>query len=335
MSSDFENFEFGADVFAALNSAEKVEVLIAESPKKELTEEEKAVILERYATRFGIFQNDFSKLLFRPHAIHHLMGGLPKPLTDNQKETLAALEKKYALGKITDKQLETMVELRKKRDAKPILSTGAIKYLKELYKEKVFQRTKELKSKYLDKGLSVESESIRMVNEVFGTNYEKNEVRFENDYLTGEPDIIDKDEVIDIKSSWDFTTFPLLDDEVENQAYYYQLQCYMDLLGFDKAKLVYVLADTPDTIIQNERYKVSMELGLINSDYTYDLPEDLDFEIERNLIYDDIPKQARIIVFPVERNQKVIDQIHHQIKLAREYLTTLDKSMDKRFNSHL
>ncbi len=293
-------------------------------------------LLEKYASRFGIYESDFSKYKFRPHAIGNLMGGIPKPLTERQEETLKAFQTKITEGKgLTEKQYVTYGNLLEKKNAKPTLSTGAKTYLKTLFKEITFQRTKELRSKYLDKGLAVEGESIAMLNEFLNTTFEKNDKRFDNDYFTGEPDIILKDEVIDIKSSWDYTTFPMMDDEISNQMYYYQLQAYMDLLGLEKGRLIYVLVDTPTELIRDEKRRVSWQLGTINEELKFDLPEDLEFEIERNLTYEDIPKEARIKIFEVERNNKDIQMMKAMVELARQYLLELNQSLEQRFNKHL
>lgn len=304
--------------------------------EKDLFELKQEQILEKYAKRFQIYQNDFSAYKFRPHAIFNLMGGLPKPLTERQIETLAAYQEKLDFGKkLTEKQYEDYGSLLAKKNAKPTLSNGAKNYLKELFKEITFQRTNEIKSMYLDKGLAVEHLSIELFAEVFGVDLYKNQIRYENEYFTGEPDIITFDEVIDIKSSWDFTTFPMMDEEVENQNYFYQLHGYMDILGYDKAKLIYVLVDTPEEIINDHKRKVSWQLGLINEEVKYDLPEDLDFEITRNLTYQDIPQEARIKIFEVPRDEAVINLMHHQVELARKFLQELNNSLEKRFINHI
>lgn len=296
-------------------------------------------VKEKYAGRFKIYQKDFNKHLFRPHAVHVLMGGLPKPLTVRQTETLDALQLKLDSGKtLTGPQYITYGDLLAKKTAKPILSPGAKTYLKTLFKEITFQRTEELKSKYLDKGIIQEPVSIEALSEFHGVDYEKNEERFENEYLSGEPDIISGNEVIDIKSSWDYTTFPMFDEELENKAYYWQIQAYMYLLekrGVVKGRICYVLTDTPEQLIYEEKKRVSWKLGLISEDLAFDLPEDLEFEIERNLTYGDIPQEGRIKEFPIEKNEKDIELMKSMIVMARAYLEELNRSLEKRFTAHL
>ncbi|WP_447610265.1 hypothetical protein [Chryseobacterium sp. M5A1_1a] len=251
------------------------------------------------------------------------MKGLPKPLTPNQLDTLISLEEKFLSNKITEKQLETLVDLRKKKKAKPILSDGAKTYLKTIFKEEVFNRKKDIQNKYLLKGISVEDENINQYNEVKGTFLIKNEVRYENDYFSGEMDIEENDEIIDFKSSWDYSTFPLFEDEVPNEDYQDQLLAYMDLRPNVKvAKLVYGLVDTPDDLIIDEKRRTAWKLGFIDG-----LPEELDEEITKNMTYADIPKEARIKEFIIFRDERRISQMKDMIVLAREYLNSLNTTL--------
>lgn len=289
------------------------------------------VIRNKYAVDFDLHNDDISTIKFRPHAIDSIMGGVPKPLTIRQEETFNAYQEKLDLGKtLTEKQsVEYWKFFGIKHHSKCVLNEAAIKYIKKLYKEFKFKRTNELRNKYTDKGLAVEGDSIELVNTLYGYNLQKNTTRFENKWLSGEPDIINGDEVYDIKSSWDFTTFPMLDEEVENKTYYYQLQAYMDLLGFKKAKLIYVLSNTPEMLIEDEKRRTSWKLGMI------DLPQDLEYEIERNLTYGDLTENnpyLRIKIFDVERDDKVIEQMHQMIDLAREYLVEIDNKLKQNFS---
>lgn len=293
-------------------------------------------ILQKYASRFQIYVSDLSKYKFRPHAIGRLMGGIPKPLTERQAETLEAYDQKIKSGKgLTEKQYIDYGSLLAKKTAAPTLSTGAKTYLKDLFKEITFQRTTEIKSKYLDKGLACEPAALRMLIDHYGLDIEKNTFRLENDYLTGEPDIILPDEVWDIKSSWDYETFPMFDEELQNSMYYWQMLGYMDLLGYKSGRVVYVLVDTPEQIIYEEKRRVSWQLGLISEDFVFDLPEDLEFEIERNLRYEDIPTDARIKEFHVVYDEKDIKVMRQILDLARAYLVELSQSLEKRFINHI
>mgnify|MGYP001978134333 CR=1 FL=1 len=83
------------------------------------------------------------------------------------------------------------------------LSKTTISYLEEWTKEQIYSRRKEIFSKYLDKGNAVEVDSLDFIKTHL--NYkqlEKNEESFENDFLTGTPDAILDDHIIDVKNSY-------------------------------------------------------------------------------------------------------------------------------------
>ena len=113
------------------------------------------------------------------------------------------------------------------------LSTTTQTYLKQLHTEEAFNRRYEIKTKYLDKGIMVEEESITLYSKVKKEVFFKNQERFNNEFLTGEPDNIDG-KIRDIKSSWSFETFPLHEETIPNKDYYYQLQGYMALTGLEE-----------------------------------------------------------------------------------------------------
>jgi len=82
------------------------------------------------------------------------------------------------------------------------LSQTSITYIETWYKEKLYGRRKEFTAKQTDKGNVVEEESIEYAAKVLGWaafQAVKNEERFENDWLTGIPDLIG----VDMKNSYD------------------------------------------------------------------------------------------------------------------------------------
>jgi hypothetical protein len=174
------------------------------------------------------------------------------------------------------------------------LSKTAKSYVDQWIKERIYGYRNEISSKYLDKGNQVEDESIDFIAKHLNLKgIKKNEKKFENDFIVGTPDVITKDTVIDMKNSWDCFTFPLLDNEIPNKDYFYQLQCYMALTGKKKAKLVYTLMNTPEDLVK------------------YDL-------MSHN--YDEIDPKYRIKVFDIERDEDVIDEIRKRVIEIRNHL---------------
>lgn len=199
-----------------------------------------------------------------------------------------------------------------------ILSKTTKTYIKELFIETEYNKTREFWSKYTDKGNSVEEDSIELCQEHFNNDFlHKNIESFENDYLTGTPDIITKNNVIEIKSSWSAFTFPFFETELPNKDYFYQVQGYLELTGKDKGYLVYCLVNTPENLIQDEIYINSLKNNEIQ------LSVEIEESVRNNHTFDNIPKHKRIKIFEIERNEAVIKSIYERIDLCREYYNEL------------
>ena len=108
-----------------------------------------------------------------------------------------------------------------------LLSKTAQKHLLDVYITEKYGRKRDIQTKQMKKGVEVEGNSIEMLSEYLKKPLEKNEERFKNDFITGLPDIIDGNHIIDVKSSYDLWTFlGNLPDKLDN-LYYWQLMSYM------------------------------------------------------------------------------------------------------------
>jgi hypothetical protein len=178
-----------------------------------------------------------------------------------------------------------------------LLSETTKTYVFEWLKENIYGYRKEISNKYLSKGLELEDEAIDKAIELLDLPFTlKNEQFYEDEYFTGTPDLIIKDTVFDIKCSWDCFTFPLFDTEMPTKNYYYQLQIYMHLLGLKKAKLIYVLLNTPDNLASWEQPK----------DYT------------------ELDKKYRIKTFDVDYSEDVIQDLKQRVINIREFIQTIN-----------
>jgi hypothetical protein len=129
------------------------------------------------------------------------------------------------------------------------LSAGAKTYCKDLAKQFVYGFEKEISNKYLDKGTICEEQSIALYNEVFFTNHKKNTERRTNKWLTGECDILARDRIIDIKSSWSLATFPAFTEDAHDAGYEWQGRAYMMLWDVDLFELAYCMVSTPPELM--------------------------------------------------------------------------------------
>ena len=202
------------------------------------------------------------------------------------------------------------------RSKSDLLSKTTESYCQDWLKEQIYNRRKEFSSKYTDKGNIVEDNSIDLYAEFAGyPMLLKNEQNFNDDFMTGTPDILLDDKVIDIKSSWDAFTFPLFDTEVPS-AYYWQAQVYMHLTGRKQFTLAYCLSDTPEHIIEKEAYYYCNRTG-------YDFDEKILNEFISKMTYSDVDIKLRIKTFEISYNQDDIDRLIERVKECRTYIQSI------------
>jgi hypothetical protein len=204
------------------------------------------------------------------------------------------------------------------RSKSEILSQTAKTYVEEQVLLAKYGIVKTFNSRYTDKGNLVEDESIKLASEVLELGFIlKNDEHFSNDWVTGTPDVNTANYVLDVKSSWDATTFPFFATEIPTKDYYYQLQGYMWLTGKQKSLLVYCLVNTPLDMVQDEIRRAHWNANLLEESL------DLIDEVQKRHNFDHIPDNRRVKVFEVERDDEVIEQIKERVELCREYYETL------------
>jgi hypothetical protein len=213
-----------------------------------------------------------------------------------------------SLGKI-------MTESRSKSE---VLSETAKTYIQDVFKEKELGIYKDFSSRYTDKGIQMEDEAIQFASDVLNWDFVvKNTERFNNEWLTGEPDICTDSFLADIKCSWNGSTFPMFDSTLKNKDYFWQLQGYMMLTNHDTSELVYCLMNTPFEIVEDEVRREHWKLHLID--------EDLDVRdaVQLSHNFDQIPNELRVKRFIVQKDEEAQAKIIERVKVARDYYNQL------------
>lgn len=178
------------------------------------------------------------------------------------------------------------------------LSAGAKTFVRKAFKEMIFGYQDRPSSKYMEKGIQCEQDSINLLNLVCGTSYVKNTERREHEgILTGECDIYSGQEIVDIKSSWSLGTFPVWQDDAHDNGYEWQLRAYMLLWDCPKAVLAYCMVSTPEALIGYE----NRDMHLV----------------------DHIPEHMRVTRVMYERDAEKEQAMLDRIKLARAYFDQL------------
>lgn len=204
------------------------------------------------------------------------------PLTDIQEARLMELIQKRENDKITEKQmLEMVVLLQKKENSKDVvLSDTCIQYLLEAYAwetEQMCSITKEMDVEYFERGRKTEPESIELLSFVDDVPYLKNEQRFENDFLSGIPDILNiagpieveggglqiwcANSVLDIKSCKDYPTFLYKIHKGVDPGNAEQLQGYGDILECGDLGVAFTLPTMPQSIREGYKMKLAYKMN--------------------------------------------------------------------------
>ena len=198
------------------------------------------------------------KILIRPHALHRIM---------------------------TEPKVKTEV-----------LSVGAKTYIKDLAKQYYFGYEARFSSKETNKGIEVEDAAIELYNDVFFTSHQKNTVRTNNAWLSGECDILAPDRVIDIKSSWSLATFPATKEDADSKEYEWQGRGYMMLYDRPLHEVAFCLVTTPEHLIGYE---------------------------DGTLHYvDHLPPESRIVTVQYQRDSELEERIKQKCDAANEYYLT-------------
>jgi hypothetical protein len=207
---------------------------------------------------------------------------------------------------------EIMTNARSKTET---LSKTAQTYCQTWVKEQLYDRQKRVVSKYMDKGNIVEDNAIDLYAEIVGLPILlKNEQYFEDNFMSGTPDIILQDKVVDVKSSWDCFTFPLFDPDPPDN-YFYQGQVYMHLTGIHRFHLAYCLIDTPEHLIEQEAYSHCRRTGESFEEVIDDFTD--------NMTYSGLENDLRIKVYSFEYDAAVIERIRDRVIECRKYIETL------------
>jgi hypothetical protein len=205
-----------------------------------------------------------------------------------------------------------------------VLSKTAQKHLIEVYIAEKYGRKRDIQTKQMKKGIEAEQDSIDLLSMYLKLPFSKNEERFKNDFITGLPDIINGDTIIDIKSSYDLWTFlGNIPDKLDN-LYYWQMQSYMWLTGTRNATIAYCLVNTPENIIQQEKYYLLKKMDVISEESPEFIKEAM--KIEFNMTFDDISINERILTFNVNRSEDDILRIENKVLKARTFLQELEQT---------
>lgn len=292
---------------------------------------------------------DWSKWKGRCSAISKMMANSKEnaPLTEIQEKRLLELDEKANAGNITEKQGVELTALIQKRSnsRNVILSDTCIGYLVEAYAwetEKMCNVTKEMDVEYFERGKKTEPESIKLLMEVDKTAYVKNEYRFENEFLSGIPDVLsiekaylghgDYEEycaaIRDIKSTNDLPTFLYKIHKGVDPGNAEQVQGYGDIMDCGDLSIVFTLPTMPESIRNNYKMRLAYKMDEVTTESPIFLRAWE--ELERSMVFDHMPASRRTYKIPVEPFTNPEQQaVYERVKHSREWLFNFHQTYTK------
>jgi hypothetical protein len=293
---------------------------------------------------------DFSKTLIRASSVYGIMAGegswkTPEEKLQEARDNIVALEAKFESlkSKETKTALATLAKIEEAKNAlpelellkqaePPPLTEGCKALLARLYAAEKYGKWslfKDRGNKYTSKGKDAEADSIALVSALDRRAYVKNDVRIDNDYVSGVPDIIVGDSydsiryVIDVKTPYDMETFICNLGKPLCLQYQWQMQTYIWLTGAEIGEVSFCLVNSPAHLIRSEEYRLLDRMGVT----TEEDPDYIEAKIQlvKNLTFDDMPVSDRRIKYIVERDEEAHAKIAKRVEKCREYLVEIEK----------
>lgn len=230
------------------------------------------------------------------------------------KETATAIK---MLDKIKALEIEVPELFKVKDDIK--LSETAKTHIEEIWLKRNHGYKETVITNEIIKGIVCEKEAIELLTEFDSEVREKNNKRFDNDFIEGEPDVILSEVIEDTKCSWNLKTY--FNAELSDE-YFWQGQGYMALLGIKKFRLVYCGIDTPPELITKEINYQVRKLGMSITEDVFDA-EKIATQIRKNHTFSHLPIEKRIKVFEFEYNESDINKLYKTIDAARIYYNSI------------
>lgn len=289
-------------------------------------------------------EKDSEKVLFRASSAGDLMVGMSKTSEADIAILLSKikeLENERDLGVningnkvkwLGTKKPEDLAKLIEKLNAPPQLSTTAKSFIRRVWLENKKKFKKQIKSKYLEKGLYREEDAISLLTDIDGVFYTKNEKREENEDHTGECDIVKEINgvriVQDTKCSYDPETFM---NAGEDPLYEWQGRIYMELFNCEEFWLRYCLVDAPEHLVSKEkefarRKYMDDSMSVEEMNKVEEMIQPILEQIDLNMVYSNNPlytKEERVKTFKYKRDKSKMAEMAEAVKLARAYYSTL------------
>ena len=199
-------------------------------------------------------------------------------------------------------------------------------YLKEVYgRKKLIVTSPMLKGTQEETASLMTLEEFRKERGLF-----KNEKRFENEWIKGYPDVINGDEIIEVKTPFDIFTFHKAKGTHTPRgltAHGWQLLGYLGLTNKNYGTLAHVLTDSPDWLVRDEVRKAYYSMKIETDEENDFFAKNIEPSILANHKYSsdlegfpNIPINERVKEYEMEFDADRYKNICERVDLINEVL---------------
>lgn len=279
---------------------------------------------------------DFSNLRIPCSSLPHIMptGRGNKPLTAKQRETFDRLillgENRTESQEVTYNELYTKDALSKNP---AVFSQGCKTELKNIYiSEKYGKRPPYVGGEMpaaVRNGTISQHEALQLWSEVANLRYSTHKDVIKGKYLKGQVDaytgtsIKRPETIVEIKTVGSLQSLLSYVDSDEIGKDYWQAMGYLAITKADRAVIAYCLVSYPETIIEAEISRV------IANAVAKKAPSDVITakieQVRKNMTFDEIPKNQRVVQFEFTRDDDVITQINEKAKECIAWIKQFEK----------
>lgn len=219
------------------------------------------------------------------------------------------------------------------------LGLSCQKELLKIYRKVVYDWDEDgITTPAMEKGTTVQTESIEMYSKVTGHLFIENSDHLTNSHFCGTPDLYlgksihEADVVDDMKNSFLLSNF--IDKTIESvtTAQKCQLNCYYDLSGASGGNIVHTLTSLPNEMFKKECQKLLWRMandGEIATEYAPEYIEAVE-KLKKKFIYEHIPIEERVFIQPVPKDEELIEKMKNKVPILRQWLSDYHKQVKNR-----
>lgn len=219
------------------------------------------------------------------------------------------------------------------------LSKGCMMYLMFIYQYLKYGKQYHIKGKGISpsliKGSRVEKSSVDLIKRVTGENLYRYKSKVGNDYLKGQMDVInartlpEANKIVEVKNPFSQFNFMKVVAAKEVLRYdSFQMQGYFAATGKEQGDIYYCLSDFTEDVIEEQKIQMIQLLcpdGVVTPQFTEEWAM-----AENSMRFGHIPDEERVVMYKVERDDKIIAKIYEKVEFCREWLAEFEAKHLKR-----